>query len=108
MDCSNRHEAHEVDQEFVIARGHPSEMFEFIEQTLDSVPFFIDCPVASVRPQAIVARRNDGGCPQIEDSVVEMLRVVCPIRDNIIGFIALDELRPEENLAPVSRTGDKA
>lgn len=95
MDCGNRHEAHEVGQEFVVASGNASEVFELIEQTLDGVPFFIDCPVASVGPQAIVAWRNDGCCTQIKDSIVEMLRVVCPIRDNIIGLVALDELGPE-------------
>jgi hypothetical protein len=42
-----------------------------------------------------VTWRNEGFGPQIEDNVVEMLGIVCPIRDNVTGFIPHDEIGPK-------------
>ena len=107
MNCSNHYEAHEICQEFVVSGCDAPEVFELIKQTLDNVSLFVDRPVTRVRPEPIVARWNDGCGTQIKDGIVEMLRIISPVCDHIAWLIALDEFSPEQNLAPVSRAGNK-
>jgi hypothetical protein len=34
-DCGEFDEAHEVDEEFIISRGDPAELFELVEEAFD-------------------------------------------------------------------------
>ena len=91
MDCAECNEAHEVVQQFVISRGDPTEVFEFIEETLHIIAFLVEFAIIVMWVSSVMARWDDRNCPCFQDSVVKMFRIIGAIAHDIIAAEAFDQ-----------------
>lgn len=108
MDCTEGDEPHEVGEQLVVARRDAAEVFEFVEEALDQIAFFVELPVAGMRSAAVGPGWDDGLGASFEDGVVKMLGIVGPVGNNSTTGVPFNERRAVEHLAAVARACDEA
>ena len=108
MDSGECHEAHEVLQELVVARGYASEVFDFAEEALNGVALFVEHPIAGVGPSPVVARRDNWGRTSLQDCVMEVLCVIGPVSDHGLAGDVLDQVRSVEHITAMAGACDQA
>ena len=91
-----------------MAGADAPEVFEFVEEALDEIALFVEFPVAGMGSAAVGPRWDNRRCAGFQDRVVEVLDVVGTIGNDRAAGNALNQGRPKQNLAAMSRTGDQA
>jgi len=102
------HEANEVVQQLVIAGGDASEVFEFVEQSLDHVALLVERPVAGVRISPVLARRDDGRGAGFPNRFDEMVCVIGPVGDDMAWPEPVYEVASIQNVAAMAGRGDES
>ena len=108
MDCTKHNKAHKVLEELVVARCDPSEVFEFVEEPLDRIALFVQCPITGMGSAPVVSGRNDRRCTGVQDCIMEVLGVIGPVSDDGLTGDVLDQGRSVEHITAMARASDQA
>jgi hypothetical protein len=97
-DSGDFDEAHEVGEQFVVARCDPPELLELVEKSFDDVALFIEHLVVGVLMLAVTPWRDHRLGTDIQDGVHQAVGVIGSIRQHRLRFDAVDEIEPFDHV----------